>query len=154
MLSIINALVPVFLIIVLGAGLKRTSLFDEATWTGFENLCYFVLFPALLIKTLATAELGSTEILRFSLMLLFAIFTMSALMLIFFPLMKRFLDVSPMSFTSLLQGATRFHGFIALSLEQDAVGNRDGPGGMPPVIAAPGEPLTSTIYQNTVIPYQ
>ena len=116
MLSIINALVPVFLIIVLGAGLKRTSLFDEATWTGFENLCYFVLFPALLIKTLATAELGSTEILRFSLMLLFAIFTMSALMLIFFPLMKRFLDVSPMSFTSLLQGATRFHGFIALSI--------------------------------------
>ena len=116
MLSIINALIPVFLIILLGFGLKRTSLFDESAWTGFENLCYFVLFPVLLIKTLATAELGSTEIFRFSLMLLFAIFTMSALMLISYPLLKRFMSVSPAAFTSLLQGATRFHGFIALSI--------------------------------------
>ncbi|MCP4286200.1 MAG: AEC family transporter [Gammaproteobacteria bacterium] len=116
MLSIINALIPVFLVILLGVGLKRTSLFDDGAWTGFENLCYFVLFPVLLIKTLATAELGSTEILRFSLVLLFAIFTMSALMLISFPVMKRYMAVSPTAFTSLLQGATRFHGFIALSI--------------------------------------
>lgn len=116
MLSIINALIPVFLVILLGAGLKRVSLFGADAWTGFENLCYFVLFPALLIKTLATAQLGSTEVLRFSLVLLFAIFTMSALMLISFPLMKRFMSVSPAAFTSLLQGATRFHGFIALSI--------------------------------------
>lgn len=116
MLSIIYALIPVFLIILLGQGLKRTNLFNDAVWTGFENLCYFVLFPVLLIKTLATAELGSTEILRFSLVLLFAIFTMSALMLVSFPLMKRYMRVDPAAFTSLLQGATRFHGFIALSI--------------------------------------
>lgn len=116
MLSIINALVPVFLIILLGAGLKRTALFDEGVWTGFENLCYFVLFPVLLIKTLATAQLGSTEVLHFSLALLFAICTMSGLMLISFPLMRRFMGVGDAAFTSLLQGATRFHGFIALSI--------------------------------------
>ncbi|MCB1869034.1 MAG: AEC family transporter [Gammaproteobacteria bacterium] len=116
MLSIINALIPVFLIILLGFGLKRTSLFDESAWTGFENLCYFVLFPVLLIKTLATAQLGSTEVLRFSLVLLFAICTMSLLMLVSFPLMHRFMGVSHAAFTSLLQGATRWHGFIALSV--------------------------------------
>ncbi|MCB1753641.1 MAG: AEC family transporter [Gammaproteobacteria bacterium] len=116
MLSIIYALIPVFLIILLGQGLKRTNLFNDAVWTGFENLCYFVLFPVLLIKTLATAELGSTEILRFSLVLLFAIGTMSALLLLLFPLLNRLMGVSPAAFTSLLQGATRWHGFIALSI--------------------------------------
>lgn len=116
MLSIINALIPVFLIILLGAVLKRTTLFTDLAWTGFENLCYFVLFPILLIKTLATAQLGSTEVLNFSLMLLFGICTMSALMLLAYPLMRRFLAVTPAAFTSLLQGATRWHGFIALSI--------------------------------------
>jgi len=116
MLSIVNALIPVFLIIVLGALLKRINLFEESAWTAFENLCYFLLFPVLLIKTLATAQLGSTEILRFGLMLLFGICTMSVLMLLAYPLMRRFLAVTPAAFTSLLQGATRFHGFIALSI--------------------------------------
>lgn len=114
--SIIYALVPVFLIIVLGYTLKRTPLFDEKAWSGFENLCYFVLFPVLLVKTLATAQLGSAEVLRFSLTLLFAIFTMSGLLLLLFPLLRRSLRITPAAFTSLFQGATRWHGFIALSI--------------------------------------
>jgi len=53
MLSAVNALIPVFLIILLGFALKRAPVFNDAAWRGFENLCYFVLFPILLIKTLA-----------------------------------------------------------------------------------------------------
>ena len=58
MLAVLNALVPVFLIILLGAALKRSTRFDDAAWTGFENICYFVLFPILLIKTLASDDLA------------------------------------------------------------------------------------------------
>ncbi|MCB1759118.1 MAG: AEC family transporter [Gammaproteobacteria bacterium] len=116
MLSIINALIPVFLIITLGAVLQRTRLFEEAAWRGFENICYFVLFPILLVKTLAGAQLGSAEVLRFSGVLLFAISLMSGLMLLAFPLLNRYLHVSRPAFTSLLQGATRWHGFLALSI--------------------------------------
>ena len=50
MLSIVNALVPVFLIILIGMFLKRQQIFTGSTWAGFENLCYFVLFPVLLVK--------------------------------------------------------------------------------------------------------
>ncbi|MCP5416845.1 MAG: AEC family transporter [Chromatiaceae bacterium] len=114
--AIISALIPVFLIILLGALLKRSTLFNDSAWTGFENLCYYVLFPVLLIKTLASAQLGNTELLRFSLLLLFAIVSMSGLMLLAYPLMNRFMGVNPAAFTSLLQGATRWHGFIALSI--------------------------------------
>ncbi|MET0012983.1 MAG: AEC family transporter [Sedimenticola sp.] len=116
MLSIINALIPVILVILLGLLLKRSPVIGENQWRGIENLCYYVLFPALLIKTLATAQIGSTEVLSFAGMVLFAIFAMSGIMLAAYPLMKGQFGISPATFTSLLQGATRWHGFIALSI--------------------------------------
>lgn len=116
MLSIINALIPVISIIVLGMLLKRSSLFSSDSWAGFANLCYFVLFPALLIKTLATAQLRSTEILQFSGMVLFAILAMSGIMLLLYPVLTRQFGVTKPAFTSLFQGVTRWHGFIALSI--------------------------------------
>ncbi len=116
MLSIVNALIPVISLIVLGLLLKRSSVFSEHSWSAFANLCYFVLFPALLIKTLATARLGSSEMLLFAGMVLFAVFAMSGFMLLLYPLLTRRFGVSGPAFTSLFQGATRWHGFIALSI--------------------------------------
>lgn len=116
MIAVFNALIPVIAIILLGMLLRRTPLFTDESWLGFENLCYFVLFPALLIKTLATAKIASSELLLFSAMVLFAIFGMSLLLLLFQPLMRRWLGIGGASFTSLFQGATRWHGFIALSI--------------------------------------
>jgi predicted permease len=74
------------------------------------------LFPVLLVKTLAVAAIGSAEIARLSGALLFAIFTMSGLLVLSYPLLHRSFSVSPAAFTSLVQGATRWHGFIALSI--------------------------------------
>jgi malonate transporter len=116
MLSIVNALIPVMLVISLGLWLKRSPLISDAHWTGIENLCYYILFPALLVKTLATAQIGSAEVLAFSGMVLFAIFAMTGLLLAAYPLMRSRFGVSPAAFTSLFQGATRWHGFIALSI--------------------------------------
>lgn len=116
MLSILNALIPVFLIIMLGMFLKRQDVFSQSAWIGFENLCYFVLFPVLLIKTLAVAQLASVDVVRYAAVVLFAILTMSALLMVSFPLLKKALSITEAEFTSLFQGATRWHGFIALSI--------------------------------------
>ena len=116
MLSIVNALVPVFLIILIGMFLKRQQIFTDSTWAGFENLCYFVLFPVLLVKTLAVAPLESVDVLRYAGVVLFAVLSMSALLLAAFPVLKRQLELNEAEFTSLFQGATRWHGFIALSI--------------------------------------
>jgi len=116
MLLVISALLPVFMVIVLGYFLRQRAVLDASAWRGLENLCYFVLFPVLLVKTLAVADLGSAEIVRFSAALLFAILVMSSLLLLAYPLLHRYFHVSPASFTSLVQGATRWHGFIALSI--------------------------------------
>ena len=116
MLLVISALLPVFTVIVLGYYLRQSALLDKSAWRGLENLCYFVLFPVLLVKTLAVADIGSAEIVRFSGALLFAIFAMTGLLLLSYPLLHRYFRVSPATFTSLVQGATRWHGFIALSI--------------------------------------
>ena len=116
MLLVISALLPVFTVIVLGYYLRHSPLLDESAWRGLENLCYFVLFPVLLVKTLAVADIDSAEIVRFSGALLFAIFTMTGLLLLLYPLLHRYFNVSRAAFSSLVQGATRWHGFIALSI--------------------------------------
>ena len=116
MLLIISALLPVFMVIVLGYSLRHFAVLDASAWHGLENLCYFVLFPVLLVKTLAVAAIGSADIARFAGALLFAIFTMSALLLLAYPALHRYCSVTPAAFTSLVQGATRWHGFIALSI--------------------------------------
>ena len=58
MTIVVNALLPVFLAIALGAVLKRTLLPSEQAWNGIERLTYFVLFPVLLMVTTGTANIS------------------------------------------------------------------------------------------------
>ena len=62
MTAVLAALVPVFLLMVMGYGLRRHLLKDDAHWIGLERLVYFVLFPALLIQTTARADLGKVPV--------------------------------------------------------------------------------------------
>ena len=59
MAIVMAALLPVFLLIVLGFVLKRSLMRLETQWHGLERLTYYVLFPALLIQTLVKADLSS-----------------------------------------------------------------------------------------------
>jgi predicted permease len=49
---------PDFLLIALGTLLARRFAYGAAFWEGVERLVYFVLFPALLFRSLATAPLA------------------------------------------------------------------------------------------------
>jgi len=54
-------LLPDFLLIALGAALARTRGFDAGFWSGLERLVYFVLFPALLFRSLAISPRGLAD---------------------------------------------------------------------------------------------
>src|SRR5690606_21478753 len=52
-------LMPVVLVILLGAFIRRMNLLDDAGWRGVDQLGYYVLFPAIIIKSLAIADFGT-----------------------------------------------------------------------------------------------
>jgi malonate transporter and related proteins len=118
---VIAALLPVFLLIVLGAVLKRTLMRLETQWHGLERLTYYVLFPMLLIQTLVKADLSTVPVAGVGGALLISALVMSLLCLALRPLIAR-LDVDGPAFTSIFQGATRWQTYVALSVSRNLFG--------------------------------
>lgn len=57
MTTIIGALAPIFMLILLGWGFRARNFLNDAFWVPAERLTYYVLFPALLVANLAEAKL-------------------------------------------------------------------------------------------------
>ena len=115
MITTLNAITPVFLIIAIGYLLFRTRIVGEEVWSAIEHICFYLLLPFLIIRTLSRANLGSVPVFDFMLVLVVAIIGMSLLLIIIHTaLRRRYPDGGP-TFTSLFQGITRFHGFVALA---------------------------------------
>src|ERR1700704_1379978 len=110
-LALIAALLPVFLLIVLGFVLMRL----ETQWHGLERLTYYVLFPSLLIQTLVKADLSSVPVAGVGGALLLSALVMSLLCLSLRPLLSSFAVDGP-AFTSIFQGATRWQTYVALAV--------------------------------------
>jgi malonate transporter len=118
---VIAALMPVFLLIVLGAVLKRTLMRLETQWHGLERLTYYVLFPMLLIQTLVKADLTTVPVAGVGGALLLSALVVSLLCLALWPLFKR-MNVDGPAFTSIFQGATRWQTYVALSVSRNLYG--------------------------------
>lgn len=122
MLSVIFAIIPVFLLIALGGGLKRFNFPGDAFWPLADKMTYFIFFPALLIDNLSSARLGNLDPTGMLGALLAVILLQAALVYLLRPLAK----VDGPGFTSLFQGAVRFNTFVGLG----AVAALDGGGGI------------------------
>ncbi len=122
MLAVFNALIPVFLLIVLGYVLKRYLLKEDAHWTGMEQLVYYVLFPALLTTTIARANLASVPYGEVSAALILAIVLMCIFLLLLRPVFVRNAISGP-TFSSIFQASTRWQTYIALAVAESLFGN-------------------------------
>jgi hypothetical protein len=80
-----------------------------------EHLVFYLLFPALLARSLIRADLGSIPAAGFMIVTLSAIIGMAALLLALRPFFARRGLTGP-TFTSLFQGATRWHGVMAVAV--------------------------------------
>jgi len=119
---VLAALLPVFLLIVLGFALKRSLMRLETQWHGLERLTYYVLFPALLIQTLVKADLTQVPVAGVGGALLLSAALMSLLCLGLRPLLARFAIDGP-AFTSIFQGATRWQTYVALAVSGNLYGD-------------------------------
>ena len=109
--SITGALGPLFLLILLGAGLGYARWPTMDFWAQMERLIYFVLFPAMLVGTLATADVSQVPVGRLALALLGA-------MALFGMLLwhgRSWLRLGPAAFTSVFQGAVRFNTYVGVA---------------------------------------
>jgi malonate transporter and related proteins len=122
MIIVIAALAPVFILIVLGAILKRSLMRLETQWHGLERLTYYVLFPTLLIQTLVKADLSKVPVAGVGGALFLSALAMSLLCLALGPLFAR-LAIDGPAFTSIFQGATRWQTYVALAVSGNLFGD-------------------------------
>ncbi len=122
MAAVMAALLPVFLLIVLGFVLKRSLLRLETQWHGLERLTYYVLFPVLLVQTLVKADLTKVPVAGVGGALFISALLMSLLCLTLRPLLARCAVDGP-AFTSIFQGATRWQTYVALAVSGNLYGD-------------------------------
>src|ERR1700760_889235 len=122
MAIVLAALLPVFLLIVIGTVLKKTLMPQDSQWQGLERLTYYVLFPALLIQTLVKADLSKVPVAGVGGALLLSALLVSAICLALWPLLAR-LAIDGPAFTSIFQGATRWQTYVALAVSRSLYGD-------------------------------
>jgi malonate transporter len=115
MLATFNAAAPIALIIALGYALNRLRVAGPEIWSAIEHICFYILFPFLIVRTLSTADLSNLPVESFAMVVFGGATGMGLLLIASWPLLAR-LGISGPTFTSLFQGATRFHGFMALAV--------------------------------------
>lgn len=108
---IINAILPVFIVVLAGYFLKQKFITDESFWKQVDRLIFFVLLPLMIIRVLINAPFDTASLMAGGIVFT-AISCVAALSFIPF-FLKRF---KGSSFTSVFQGAVRINLFIPLSI--------------------------------------
>jgi malonate transporter and related proteins len=115
-IAVVLALLPVFIVIMAGFALSRSRLVVESHWAGVDHICYFVLFPALIFKEIAAADFSGVPVWHMAAAMMLALCTMFMLLLLFRRPLCRSMDLDGRQYSSLFQGATRWHTFIAFAI--------------------------------------
>lgn len=119
--GIIQALLPIFLLIALGYTFKRIKFPNKEFWPQADKFTYYVLFPSLLIYKLSSADLKAIDGFAF---VSSALITLVSISLILVVLNKLFFKFDGASFTSVYQGATRFNTYVFFALTSAILGDK------------------------------
>ncbi|WP_020592669.1 AEC family transporter [Kiloniella laminariae] len=116
MLTVFESILPIFAIVMLGFGLRKSNFVPADHWRVVEELCFWVFFPTLLAETLIKADLESIALGPYVFTLLAMLVTMAVLTLLTWPFLDRFWQTKRGQFSTIFQTTTRWHGFIALAI--------------------------------------
>lgn len=110
--AVLLALMPVVLVIALGAVLRHRGFLDAAFWPQAERLGYYVLLPCLFFHSLATADLKSIPVSALAFTLVIATCSVALVVLVIRPA----LSLDGPAFTSVFQGSIRFNNYVGVTL--------------------------------------
>lgn len=124
MASIVPALVPIFLLIVLGYAMRRGRFVTVEFWAGAEKSTYYIFFPSLLFENLVTAELDIRAVLPMAAALAGGVLLTGLLLLALRPVWRPGgTPVEGPAFTSIFQGAIRPNTYVGLAAAASLFGH-------------------------------
>ena len=118
MINSLFAILPIFLLIVVGHASKRWVLTDDGWWKYVDKLVYYLFFPALLIQDVSRADFagGETSVAIAATMMA----TLAVGSLIF--LGRVFVKTRNDLFTSIFQGGVRYNSYVFIALAHSLYG--------------------------------
>ncbi|MGB2388360.1 MAG: AEC family transporter [Henriciella sp.] len=115
---VIQAVLPIFLVVALGRAIAATGLIDRIGWSAIERIGLYILFPALIIDVLSTASFnGSTFAMLAALICGQLLMAAIGLLSHYWP------GISKGSVAAIIQSNVRWHTFIGLSVAQAIFGS-------------------------------
>jgi hypothetical protein len=118
--TFLDALLPVFVLIVVGYAFQYYAFPSSEFWGLAARITYFAFFPALLVNRLATAELADVQFGALVLAASGPVLLVSGLLLG----LRRMLPVSGAGFTSIFQGSIRFNTYVGLAVVGALLGDQ------------------------------
>lgn len=112
MSSWLDAFVPAFALLALGALLKRRLLRDDTVWAGMERLIYWVLLPSLIVAALSPLKLAELPLGRIAV----AIWGALGLGAVISVAVARAMGLAHAPMTSVLQGGIRFNNLMGFAI--------------------------------------
>ena len=109
--AVILALVPIALLIGLGAALRRSAFVADTFWAQAERLGYYVLLPSLFLHSLATARLDGVPVASLAGVLVLSTCASAAALVALRP----WLRMDDPAFTSVFQGGVRFNNYVGVT---------------------------------------
>jgi len=108
----LDAFVPAFALLALGALLKRRLLRDDSVWAGMERLIYWVLLPSLIVGALAPLDLATLPLGRIAV----AIWVSLGVGTVISILLARAVGHEHAAMTSVVQGGIRFNNLMGFAI--------------------------------------
>lgn len=115
----VSAILPILILILAGGVVARLPLLNDAGWAAIDRFVYFVLFPALLFRAIATADLGDLNIWPMGGALILAAVIVAAIA----ALLKKLLKADGPATTSLIQGSIRFNTYLGVAMAESLFGD-------------------------------
>lgn len=118
MTATLSAILPIFLTIAIGYGLRKGGIPSTEFWNLNDKLVYWVLMPCLLFNKISLAPLGAAALGPYSVTILGGFLVA----LVFGWAVARAAGLAPAQGTCVLQGSSRHNSFIGLALAANLFG--------------------------------
>lgn len=118
MIALVVGVLPVFVLIAIGYGLRKSDFLPDATWRPIEKLSIHILYPGFLIPAIWNADLSGGSAGAAGASAVIAVLIVAAATFMAKPLMT----VDGPAFTSVLQGVIRWNSFVFLPVIQSTFG--------------------------------